>query len=382
MNYQDLKQLVVHSIAQDSFDQWLTVIPELNALTITPQDPLYHGEGDVWTHTQMVLRSLINQPEFSQLTEDEQFVLFMTALLHDIAKPETTIIDSVTGKISQPRHAKKGEIRSRVLLWRMGVPFELREQICRIICEHQVPFFALAELKQNMTPAFLVHRLSWQLPIWMLCMQAKADIQGRICADNNRLLDEVELFKQFAQEEGCLHQPRVFADDYTRVQYFRGANVLPDYTLYPQSGANVIMMAGLPAAGKNTWVSEHYPLLPVASYDDARIALKLKHGENEGKVIQYVLKQVKQWLGAKQDFVWNATHLSHDIRQKALDLLYAYHANVKIVYIEQPEKELYRRNTKRDTSLTNKKLQSMFNKWEIPQQTEANQVSYIINQGE
>lgn len=381
MNYQDLKQLIVQSVRHDDFSPWLTAIPALRELTATPQDPLYHGEGDVWTHTQMVLRALLTQSEFAKATEDEQFVLFMTALLHDIAKPETTSIDSVTGKISQPRHAKKGAIRSRILLWQMEVPFLLREKICRIIREHQVPFFALAERKEETTPAFIVHSLSWQLPINLLCMQAKADIQGRICTDNQEMLDEIELFKQFAQEEDCLYQAKSFVDEYTRVQYFRGANVLPDYALYPQTGAKVILMSGLPASGKNTWVNQYYPTLPVASYDDARIALKLKHGENEGLVIQYVLAKVKGWLRDKQDFVWNATHLSRDMRQRALELLYAYHANVEIVYVEQPEKTLYHRNVKRDTSLSNKKLQSMFHKWDIPLPTEANQVTYVINQG-
>jgi predicted kinase len=380
MNYQVLKQQIASTLATDDFSPWLTCIPELNSLIITPQDPSHHGEGNVWVHTQMVVRALLTQEEFTNATEDEQFVLFMTALLHDIAKPETTVIDELTGKITQPRHSQKGEIRSRILLWRMGVPFDLREQICRIISVHQVPFFALSDGVRNKSPEYLIHLLSWQLPIWMLCLQAKADMEGRICADKRRALDEVELFRQLALEEGCLYQPRQFVDDYTRIEYFRGSNVLPDYALYPQVGSKVIMLAGLPASGKNSWVSKHYPTWDVASYDDARSELKLKHGENEGLVIQFVLAKVKQWLRTKQPFIWNATHLSQEVRQKALDLLYAYHANVEIVYLEQPEKELYRRNSARDTTLPNKAIQRLLNKWEVPLPTEAHKVSYFINQ--
>ncbi|MWN32599.1 MULTISPECIES: AAA family ATPase [unclassified Gilliamella] len=379
MNYQALKQQIASTLATDDFSPWLTCIPELNDLIITPQDPSHHGEGNVWIHTQMVIRALLAEEEFANATEDEQFVLFMTALLHDIAKPETTVIDEDTGKITQPRHSKKGEIRSRILLWRMGVPFDLREQICRIISVHQVPFFALSDAQKKRSPEFLIHRLSWQLPIWMLCLQAKVDMKGRICADKKKALDEVELFKQLALEEACLYQPRQFVDDYTRVQYFRGSNVLPDYPLFPQKGSHVIMLSGLPASGKNSWISQHYPTWAVASYDDARTELKLKHGENEGLVIQFVLAKVKQWLRAKQPFIWNATHLSQEMRQKALDLLYAYHANVEIVYLEQPEKELYRRNSARDTTLPNKTIQRLLNKWEVPLQTEAHKVSYLIN---
>ncbi|KDN14395.1 HD domain-containing protein [Snodgrassella communis] len=178
-----IKKQIASTLATDDFSPWLTCIPELNDLIITPQDPSHHGEGNVWVHTQMVVRALLAEEEFTNSTQDEQFVLFMTALLHDIAEPETTIIDENTGKITQPRHSKKGEIRNRILLWRMGVPFDLREQICRIISVHQVPSFALSDTHRNRSPEYLIHRLPWQLPIWMLCLQAKADMKGRICAD-------------------------------------------------------------------------------------------------------------------------------------------------------------------------------------------------------
>ena len=379
MSYSQLQQEIAYSISQDNFDQWLDCIPELNKLTITPQDPIYHGEGNVWIHTQMVLRALIAQDDFAASSDEDKFVLFMTALLHDIAKPETTIIDEISGRISQPRHSQKGEISSRILLWRNGVPFELREKICRIIRVHQIPFYALSDDNNYKSPQWLIHRLSWQLPVWMLCMQAKADILGRISADKARMIDEVELFKQLALEEECLYQPRQFIDDYTRIQYFRGSNVLPDYALYPQKGPKVILLSGLPASGKNSWISKYYPKLPVASYDDARNQLKLKHGQNEGLVIQFVLAKVKQYLRENQSFIWNATHLSRDMREKALDLLYAYHAEVEIVYLEQSEKTLYQRNSSRDTSLPNKKITQMLSKWQVPLPTEAHKVTYLVN---
>ena len=379
MSYSQLQQEIAYSISQDNFDQWLDCIPELNKLTITPQDPIYHGEGNVWIHTQMVLRALIAQDDFAASSDEDKFVLFMTALLHDIAKPETTIIDEISGRISQPRHSQKGEISSRILLWRNGVPFELREKICRIIRVHQIPFYALSDDNNYKSPQWLIHRLSWQLPVWMLCMQAKADILGRISADKARMVDEVELFKQLALEEGCLYQARQFIDDYTRIQYFRGSNVLPDYALYPQKGPKVILLSGLPASGKNSWISKYYPKLPVASYDDARNQLKLKHGQNEGLVIQFVLAKVKQYLRENQSFIWNATHLSRDMREKALDLLYAYHAEVEIVYLEQSEKTLYQRNSSRDTSLANKKITQMLSKWQVPLPTEAHKVTYLVN---
>lgn len=380
MEYNDLLQLVASSERTGDFKSWLGAIPLLAELAEIPQDPYYHQEGNVWVHTQMVLNALLEQNEYQQATVEQRFVLFMTALLHDIAKPETTVIDELTGKIGQPGHSRKGAIKSRILLWRMAVPFELREQICRIISVHQIPFYALKEPKANYSPEFLVHKLSWELPVWMLCCMAKADIQGRICEAKQTVLDEVELFKEFALEQQCLYQAKPYADAYTRIQYLRGSNVALDYSLYPEQGSDVILLSGLPASGKNHWVAKHYPNLATASYDDARQSLKLRYGQNEGLVAHFVLDNVKEWLRAKQPFIWNATHLSREMRTKAIDLLYAYRAKVRIVYLEQPEKELYARNKQRDTTLTNKKIQSMLYKWELPLPTEAQEVDYIANE--
>lgn len=94
------------------------------------------------------------------------------------------------------------------------------------------------------------------------------------------------------------------------------------------------------------------------------------------------MAKVKQYLRDKQPFIWNATHLSQDMRQKALNLLYAYHAEVEIVYLEQSEKTLYQRNLSRNTSLPNKRIKQMFSRWEVPLPTEAHKVTYLINETE
>lgn len=80
MTFPELKQLIACSIiALDNFEEWLGCIPELNSLVTTQQDPLHHAEGNVWIHTQMVLRALVAQAEFARATEDQHFILFITA---------------------------------------------------------------------------------------------------------------------------------------------------------------------------------------------------------------------------------------------------------------------------------------------------------------
>ncbi|WP_235207133.1 AAA family ATPase [Pectobacterium brasiliense] len=221
-------------------------------------------------------------------------------------------------------------------------------------------------------PTFTIRELSWQLSIPLV----EADMRGRICQDQTRVLDSIELFREQVREEGCYGQPRSFVDAHTRLSHFRGADVHPDYPLFQEPGSKVTVMCGLPASGKDTWVRTHRHDLPVVSFDDARIELGLKHGENEGKAVHWTTDKARSLLRTHEPFVWNVTHLSQQIRILTLDLCYAYGAEVEIVYLERLRQELLRRNGKQDSTLSNKTLQGMLTKWELPTPTEAHVVRY------
>lgn len=363
------------------FQDCLAAFPALELAKTTPQDPRYHAEGDVWTHTQMVVRELLALPGYQQASHDERTTLFLAALLHDVAKHATTVIDPVTGAIGQPGHSRRGAIDARVTLWSAGAPFEEREAICRLISHHQVPFFAIDGTRKGKSAEFTARELSWQLDLRLLSTLAEADMRGRICADMQRVLDNIELFAELAKEDGCWGQARAFADDHTRVSYFRGAQVHPDYPLFQQAGSQVTMMAGLPASGKNTYVETHPQLkgMPVVSFDDAREDLGLVYGDNDGAAAHLVIDRAKALLRQKAPFVWNATNVNAQLRQKALDLLYAYGAQVKIVYLEPARQELFARNAKRDSTLSNSKLEQMLWKWEPPLHTEVHEMQVLAS---
>lgn len=379
MNWNTLRQLAPLPGRQPDFAACLAAFPQLELAKTTPQHPVYHAEGDVWTHTMMVVEALLDMPAYGEISREQQETVFLAALLHDVAKCSTTVIDPVTGAIGQPGHSRKGALDARIALWDYAVPFAVREAICRLIHVHQVPFFALETSRRGVTPEYTVRELSWQVDIRLLAMLAEADIRGRICPEPQRVLDAIELFRELAREDGCYGQRRAFADDHTRVKYFRGADVHPDYALYQEPGSRVIVMSGLPASGKNTWVDQHHPRLPVVSFDDARQALGLRHGKNEGQVGDYAEERARELLRRHEPFVWNATHLSKLMREKTLNLLYQYHAQVELVYLEQPRRELLRRNGQRDTSLSNKKLQAMLWNWEIALPQEAHAVRYEVD---
>ena len=379
-NWNDLMNHVPAPGAAFDGAPWLDAFPQLERAKTTPQDPIHHAEGDVWTHTCMVAESLAAHADYAALTLTERQTVFGAAVLHDVAKCDTTQIDA-DGRIRQPGHSRRGAIDARIALWDMGAPVPQREAICRLIGVHQEPFFAIDGSRSGLSGPQLVRRLSWLADLHLLALLAEADMRGRICADAQRVLDHIELFRELAREEGCDRQPRVFADAHTALACFRGAQAHPDYALHHEPGARVTLMSGLPASGKNTWVAAHRAGQPVVSFDDARAALGLRHGKNEGAVAHHAIDQAKALLRERRDFVWNATHLSDAMRRKSLDLCLAYGATVEIVHLEAPRAMLLQRNTRRDTSLCNADLLRMLHKWEAPLPTEAHALSFWQAEG-
>lgn len=378
MNYELIRALCpVKAGAGYDWTACCEVFPRLHALETTPQSPRYHAEGNVGIHTRMVLDALLECDHFRATSGARRETLFIAALLHDLCKPETTTVDPVTGEIGQPGHSRRGAVDVRALLWRAGVPFELREAVCRIIAVHQVPFFAF-DSRRGESPEFIARRLSWSLDLPDLICVARADMRGRICADQQARLDDIALFEQLAREDGCWGIPRAAASAHTRLTYARGSAVHLDTPLFQVPGSQVTVLCGLPASGKDSWVARHARGIEVVSFDDAKAELGLKHGENDGLAAHRAVDKAKALLRRREPFVWNATHLSEQMRNKTLDLLYAYDAHVSLVYLEVPADTLFRRNARRDTTLKQRDLERMLHRWEVPLPWEAHEVRYVV----
>lgn len=357
--------------------QLCDAIPALRAMEDSPEEQRYHAEAWTGLHTRMVLQQLLVDAYYGQQDGEGRFVLFFAALLHDIAKPLTTRIDPDTGRISQPGHSRKGAIDARRLLWYAGTPFALRERICRIIADHQAPFTGLAS-RSGQTPERIARNLSWRCSMPDLFCVARADMRGRIFHGKQACLDDMEVFEILAREDGCWDGPRAVPDAHTRLLYARGAEIHLDTPAYWEPGSDVIVMCGLPASGKDTWVAKHAKGLPIVSFDDAKAELGLKHGQNDGAAAHYAVDKAKELLRRRAPFVWNATHIGQSMRDRTLDTLYAYGAHVRIVYMEAPPATIYARNSKRDTTLRNAAIEQMTLKWEIPIQAEAHELQMLI----
>lgn len=381
--YNTLAQLVPTQ-PNMNYEVFIEHFPGLELLKTTPQDAFYHAEGDVWTHTKMVCNELIQLPEYQEANDESKFVMFYSALLHDISKPACTKHED-DGRITSAGHSKRGCIDVRIDLWKKEIPFDIRERICNVIATHQVPFFAFADTKGNKpqrTPEFIAHSLSHQLVLKELITVAKSDMLGRSYVNKQDCMDDISLFEEVCKEQNCYDKPKEFPDLATKMEYFRSTGAIsPDYPFYKDEGSRVIVLSGLPASGKNSWIAQNYPNMPVVSFDDAKEELGISHGDNPGRAVHLVTDTAKQYLREKKDFIFNATHLSLQMRGKTVDLMFDYSAHVTIVYLEAPEPEIKSRNNARNSTLPNKKIDEMLFKWEVPTSMEAHEVVFYPEHG-
>jgi len=344
-----------------------------------PQDANYHSEGNVWIHTRMVCEELTALPGFRALPEAERQLVFLASLLHDVAKPDCTKHED-DGRITSKGHSGRGERLVRGLLWELGADMDTRETVARLVRVHQVPFFLIDDDQA----VAIAYRLSLTVRCDMLSLVAEADARGRRCkdpADQQRMLDNVELFRELCREHDCLDKPRVFPSNHARFEYFRKAWRDPNYNAYDDTDLEVIVMCGLPAAGKDTWIRENVlakaPDTPVVSLDSIRAELGVSPGDNQSPVIKHAREQARICLRAKQTFVWNATNLIRDHRNAIVDLCVDYNARVLLVYVDAAETTLRSRNAAREDSVPSRALNRMIERWTVPDPAEAHEVCWI-----
>ena len=125
-------------------------MPEVLPMIGCDQPPEWHPEGDVYTHTMIMLE---------MLADDAPLVLCLAVLLHDIAKPPTRTIDSDTGRIRFNGHDAMGAEIAEAILRRLRYPNHVIDAVVPMVARHMqfmnVQKMRTAKLKRFMAePTF------------------------------------------------------------------------------------------------------------------------------------------------------------------------------------------------------------------------------------
>jgi poly(A) polymerase len=117
-------------------------LPEISALKGVEQPPEFHPEGDVWTHTLLMLKGL---PPGAPLT------LTLGVLLHDVGKPGTF---RIADRIRFDGHVELGVEIARNVLHRLRYSNDEIAQVEALIANH-MRFKDLPHMRESKMKRFL-----------------------------------------------------------------------------------------------------------------------------------------------------------------------------------------------------------------------------------
>jgi predicted kinase len=347
--------------------QGLAELPWVQDMQQCPQEPDYHAEGDVWTHTRMVLEALLDDAAFQAQPETVRERLLYAALLHDVAKPACTRVEE--GRIVSPGHARLGEKMTRELLWDM--PHDFREDVCALVRLHGLPLWGL----EKTDPARSAILASWRLCNEQLYLLTRADILGRICPTQSDLLFRLDLYRELCLENDCWEAEHPWYNAHSRHKYFWSDASWP-VELYDDSRFDMVVLCGLPGSGKDTWARRHLPALPVVSLDAIRELEAIDHRDAsaQGRVAQLAYEQAKTYCRAGQPFVWNSTNLSAELRARLIRTLGVYRPRIRMVYLET---SLARVLERRSEAIPRARLGYMLRRLDIPLAGEGHTLEWV-----
>lgn len=150
---------------------WLRDHPEFEALIGCAQDPRWHPEGDVWTHT---LASLDAHAQSRSGNPREDLITGLAVLCHDLGKPVRT--HSAKGRTSSHGHEVESVRIAEGWLDRTSPRRDLAPQVLPLVRWHLSP----PQLYRDGAGDAAVRRLAKRVGrLDRLLVVAKADHQGR-----------------------------------------------------------------------------------------------------------------------------------------------------------------------------------------------------------
>ncbi|MBQ5957079.1 MAG: HD domain-containing protein [Clostridia bacterium] len=177
----------------DQLDRWF---PELRALIGVEQNSEFHGEGDVWNHTLLVLDMGVHFRDM--LPNSYEFML--SCLCHDLGKAVAT--QTIDGKI----HAYEHEVK--------GVPIAER-LIKRLTGDKQVLRYVLNMVRLHMKPN-TVSAYRSKIKVTNRMFDESVDPVGLICLATADGLGSISKYPFYSHEEFLYERLRVYKEYMSR----------------------------------------------------------------------------------------------------------------------------------------------------------------------
>lgn len=363
----------------------------IQRLEATQQNPQYHAEGNVWIHTQMVLAEYQKYAASHDLTENEKTIFYWACLLHDIGKPEVTVLRD--NKWTSKGHESAGvPIAREILHQQKDISPEQRHQILDLVRWHHIPLKWIDKDR-----AFLdFQRLATRTDLRMIALMATFDLEGRICEDKEYVRKCYTHFK-----ENIIPKIEITTGDFANIQtryqmatrshknalwnaYKIHNPVLWEKLLSRPSPTDenaafhCIMSIGVPRCGKTTWLKENYPHalhLAVSGWDlDGKLLDDLYDRQ---RVLTTFNHHISSYYTQHRTIVLDGNNLCHETRQTLVTLVRSLQAKVTMVFFDTPWETVLERNAQTENPISIEKMTEMYNYLRYPHPWEAHEIVVV-----
>ncbi|MGN0721019.1 MAG: CCA tRNA nucleotidyltransferase [Anaerovoracaceae bacterium] len=184
----------------DGLDVWF---PEVKALTGIEQDPKFHPEGDVWTHTMEVLDRAAG---YRHKTKNP-YAFMLLALTHDFGKAVTTEV--VNGRIHAYNHETEGLPVIERFLRRITNESDVISYVLNMVPLHMKPNVVAASKSAVKVTNRMFDRAAAPEDLIYFAMSDKPVMSG----DNPFTGDPEFLFERYELYEEMMSRPYVTGND-------------------------------------------------------------------------------------------------------------------------------------------------------------------------
>lgn len=383
-----------------NLDDFLSLLsndfPLLSLFKDTEQDNVWHAEGDVHIHTQMVMSEMatILNTEASHLSQEDKESLMLSALFHDIAKPLTTytVFQDGRNKVKASKHEEVGMSYLAYRLSQLPITPQQYHDVMMLVGYHQVPKMLVIKDQSR----YHYHQLARQARLELFYYLERADMLGRIANDIDDQLLYLEIFKDNAIEYGCfennqgeldimhplISHPYLYQKGFDALltgEIFQPEEALSKFYTQVDNHPSITLLCGLSGVGKSTYIHNNCGQETVISLDQIRMEVSgnIFDRKKESLVVNIAKSRLQDALRNKQSIVYDSTALRSDFRKKVLRLAHGYHAISKTVLLTDHVDVIKRQNKQRNHVLDDTVIDQQLKRFEFPMMSESHQFEWI-----
>lgn len=373
------------------------ILPLLNELEATPQDPQWHAEGNVAQHSALVLERALELTD--GLDDFDRATLLLSAALHDIGKALTTreeIQSDGSTRLRSRQHARRGRDYLSYRLLETGLHPSLIFNVLALVREHHsLHRAAESELGRG------VYALARRVPLPLLVRLARADARGRVvtAGDGARGEEAADYLQLLAEDLGLWNNPHPYADFRAKVvrllpdappgllalAYGRGVQDWENGLIHTPHEAvarvqqaakdgfpRLTVLCGPSGSGKST-LAQSFADAEIISLDALRSQLGKHAGDQSvnGQVMQAAREKLREALRRKRHAVWDATSLRRSQRLQVLGLGQDYGALTELRVLWTRPSLLGLRNSGRERQVGSAVITDQLRMLEFPEVGEA-----------